>query len=803
LLVWIVVAGALGFVCWSDVQRARQVAYISGIDAESAVVDPKSPTGYANGKRWLIVPEHNNASYQWIAETQQMLARGDWRVRRTDSANAPFGHEVRASSLYRWWLTLIAQCDHAWSGRPLGLSVEHTALWADPAMHVLLLLGTALFAARCFGRGTAALLALGLATLYPAASAFLPGVPDNHGLAQACALWSILPLLAGIARGAADRSRAAVARWFFLGGVVGGGGLWNNVTNELPVLFGIALGGLLAAWIAPRDAPASKGESTINPLPWREWALGGGAVCLTSYLVEYFSSQMDLHLQVNHPLHGIAWLGVGELLALVSTWRSSGGLAWTRRTVTALVLAVLALAALPIAIAVTHAGAPFAGDPMSARLTHLPNGPLARNFAVWLVRDGFNVPVLATSLPVLLLIPAAWPLFLRSIGGLRRAAIAIALGPVLVSFGAACSHLRWWSTFDVTLLALLVANVAVLPSLPSAVRRSAQAIGGIALACGLLALIPSRHGSERDAFTKFEVQGLIERALAHWIADRAGPAGAVVLSPPDQTPSLTFYGGFRGLGTPNWENRDGVAATLRIVTATTSDEAQALLAERGVTHLVLPSWDTELDEFVRWTLARPEDSLLNALHKWALPPWLRPVPYPVPKVAGFDNQSVTVLEVTDNTDRATALCWLTEAALESQQAELAAAASKALQVYPANLSALVARASVEKARGDETTFAKIFGSIESSVKAGLDRRLRWDRRVSLAVILAEGERPELARAQVARCIREVDAAKLRSLTTGSLYRLQVLAKAYALPIPDQSQRSLALSLLPPELRARF
>ena len=37
------------------------------------------------------------------------------------------------------------------------------------------------------------------------------------------------------------------------------------------------------------------------------------------------------------------------------------------------------------------------------------------------------------------------------------------------------------------------------------------------------------------AFTRLEVEGLVERGLAHWIADRADPAGAVVFAPPYRT----------------------------------------------------------------------------------------------------------------------------------------------------------------------------------------------------------------------------------------------------------------------------
>ena len=111
------------------------------MDADGAMVDSGSPTGYAGKKRWLIIPERNANSFQWIADTQQMLAGKEWRIRHVDSDNAPFGRETHASSPYRWWLGMVAWCDHQFSGRSLGLSVNRATMLADPLLHLLLVAG--------------------------------------------------------------------------------------------------------------------------------------------------------------------------------------------------------------------------------------------------------------------------------------------------------------------------------------------------------------------------------------------------------------------------------------------------------------------------------------------------------------------------------------------------------------------------------------------------------------------------------------------------------------------------------------
>lgn len=789
---------AVFFVGWAGHRRMQRVETVTQTDAADAVIDPASPTGYTGGKRWLIAPEQAARSYQWIAETEQMLAQHTWRVRRIDYENAPFGRDVHAASAGHWWLALLAWADHAASGRPLPAAVEHAALWADPLLQLLLLAVTTWFVARQFGGWAAALFAAGMAVLYPFAGGFLPGAPDDRGLARMLALWSVLPLLAAVAGGRAAaltdpaQSRTRTRKLFLLGGAAGGLGLWLGIGGETPVLAGLALGGAVAMGL---------GRGALAPLPWRWWALGGAATSLVAYLVEYFPAPMSFQLEVNHPLFGVAWLGLGELLAQGDAWRIEGKFAWSARRALSLLLAVIAMAALPAAMRWTGTRSPWSGDLASGRLTFLPNGAVADSFWSWIVRDGLTAAAFATCVPLVLALPAFWLLARRRTGAGPRAALALALGPVLVAVPLAWRQLAWWNALDALLLAAVIA-VTVALAAPGA-RRLAWGwtlLAGLAWLPGIFQLWPLPAGNG-IAFTRLELQGLINRELAHWLADRA--AGATVFTPPDLTASLGFHGGLRGIGTANWENRDGLQATVRLATATTADEAQNLIRQRGIRFLVLPSWDQDLDAFARWTLRNPEDAFIMALHHCALPPWLRPLPYPLPQIAGFENQSVVVLEVTDETNRAAALSRLAEYFVETGQMDLATATGELLQRYPAFLGALIALAEVDKARADADGFARTLAAITGGLDNGLDRRLPWDRRVSLATVLALGGRDDLAREQVRQCLAEIDAARIRSLTIGSLYHLQTLARAYGLPIADPGLRALALRLLPAELRARL
>jgi hypothetical protein len=510
-------------------------------------------------------------------------------------------------------------------------------------------------------------------------------------------------------------------------------------------------------------------------------------------------------LEVNHPMYGLAWIGLGEVLTLIWDWSEQRKNFWNRRRATALSLAIAAIAAFPVIMLRSDTRSLITGDLSASRLTSLPNGAVAKNFFAWIAADGITVPVMATCLPLLLLAPALWLLIRNKTGFQPRAGLALLLGPTLVLIPLAFYRLAWWPLVDAMLLLLAVGVTAFadLASRPVRVRWLAGGLAGLICLPGLVQLLPLPSNGGDIAFTRLEVEGLIERALAHRIADHAGPAGAVILAPPFRTTSLCFHGGLRGLGTANWENREGLAATVRIVASTTLDEAHEWINQRGVTHLVLPSWDADLDAFAGWSLSNPEDAFVMALHHWSLPPWLRPLPYQLPAIPGFENQSVAILQVTENNNRAVALARLAEYFVEMNLVDHATASVNSLERYPADLGALVARAKIAKARGDADGFAKVLKPILSSLDAGFARTMPWDRRVSLAVVLALGERNDLAREQIRRCLEQVDEPRIRSLTTGSLYHLMELSRAYELTFSDQGQRDLALRLLPPELRSRF
>jgi hypothetical protein len=807
---WVIApAIALGFLVWCDgarVQRVERVCALAGRAQPAGVADAGSPTGYPDAQRELVVPEANENSFDWMAQTQQMFSRGEARVRRVDYENAPDGRPVSSASPYRWWLGLVAWISHKASGKPIGPSVERAALYADPALHLLLVAAGAIVAAWRFGGFAGALLSVGLAALFPFSSDFLPGMPDQRGLSDICVIASILFLLAGMAAPGAESAKGGAGRWFALAGVAGGLGVWMSVQTQVPMIAGIAIGAVLAACVGPRgDAvPAS---SFANQ--WRIWAWSGGATVLLAYFAEYAPGQMGgWRMDLVHPLYGLAWMGAGELLARGVECIRGKRPSWGVRGILVTALAAAAVAA-PLVVMWRTRNLGFLGRDLSwARLTWLPGGAEAASTRVWLMRDGATPVALATLLPLVIAGPAAWLALRPSTRPDLRASLAVAFGPVLVALGFACGRLSWWSELDCALLVLTVAAAAHewrLARLPGRWVLAATAL--VCAAAGAAQLAPQGLAGPDLKLTPAEAKGLVERHLAHWLAKRTGEAGTVVFAPPLETPALCFYGGLRGIGSFAPDNSAGFGATLAISSASSMDEAQDYIQARAIRYVVLPLWDPFFDNFARLYLAAQYSSRPNffggELRRFHIPSWLRPVPYQAPVSAGNAGQSVLVFEVVAEQSPAAAASRLAEYLVEMGDLDEAAAVGDGLRKYPGDVGALAARAQVQAARGDAAAAAGTVDALAARLSGGGDRYLPWDRRVSVAIVMAQAGRNELSRDQARRCLAEVNEARLRSLTTGSLFDLLVLGHSFRLEIADPRLRDLALGLLPGDLRSQL
>ena len=793
-----VVVGALAFLLLVDRQRIQRLTYVTNSpywSVDAPVEDATSPTGYAEQRRRMIVPGHHTPSYFWINRTQRDLSGATVTAHHIDTDNFPAGRESTDTSPYRWWLTAVARLDHAATGRPLPLAVEHGALYADPLLQVLLVLSVAVFVAIHFGGLAAAAAALALVTLFPFAGSFQPGAPDHRTLAWVFVVGSVLPLLAGTLRGRAPL-------WFALAGVAGGLGLWTDHLTGEPVLLGLAFGAALAGWFL-RDP-------TAPVLPWRTWGLAGGLTSLAAWLLEY-GPEWDATVGSIHPLHAVAWFGLGEWLHRISTWPRGGekkSPGW--RSIAASVVALGAGVALPAVRLLAETGRFLADEPLAGELVNLTNSVRAAHTWAWLQRDGLTGLAVATGLPLLLVVLGLFLALSRKTSVPQRRALALALGPVLLALVCAWLQLRWWNGFGAALIGLIVATAVAAETAPGFARRWLWRGTLVLVALPGFFLLPPPAGARgEDPLGENEVLDLVERDLAHWLVHQHGREPTVVFTTPSLTESLTYYGNLKGIVSYDPANEAGWAAAIRIASSGTSSEATALLENRQVTHLLIPSWDPTLRRFAQHGRQLPSDApvppdtLVAKLESWNIPPWLRLMTYHTPSDMGSGSYFVQVLAVQPETDPILAACRKADYFVEMGLANEARACREELLLYPRSLPALAALAQVNQAIGDRAGYEETLQTLLPYVSRRAGKTLTVDRRISLAALLVQAKQTDATRDQMQQCFAALNADNLRELTTGEVVRLLAIADILKMPLPDPALRPLALSLVPPTLRARL
>lgn len=800
---WImVVAGTLCIAGWNHTARISHATYVSNLAGGSEIaIDADSPTGYESGFRKLVVPERNSGSFQWIMQVQEMIESDTWLLKHVDYDNAPDGRLVRTASIYRWWLGSVAWIDHLVFGNPIGVSVERAALAADPIAQLLFLLLTTIFIARYFGGKSAALFSLGFVFIFPLGTAFASGQPGDSTILLMCALGSVLPLLAGLSKAPSEVGNVtikSIRKLFFLAGFIGGIGMWIGTAGILPILAGITIAGCSFGYIH-RLRHSDTDDNKSDPLPWRLWAMGGAIATLAAWLIDRSPAFLDSaswQSDFVHPLYSFAWLGGGEILEFLETQRKST----SRRQKITLSIAGLAIIGLIYSILFHGSIEGWSINPVGTRLTRLPIDPGVADIGEWLGGHSQGRVLLATLIPAGLLITGIAALIRIKDSRIEVKKIAIVLGPMVFALAMATIQLAWWSQFGVLAL-ILAATGFSSDRLGQSIKWSCGGIVLFASAMGAPFVFSGLDEQSRNTVNRAELETLIERHLAQWLAVRTESSGDAVLAPPNVSVSLSYFGGLRVLGTPYPENVEGFSVAVRLCAASTADEARALATGREMTLIVHPSWDSFLEEYAKIGSQEPENSFIAILNRWLPPRWLEPVSFHLPSVPGFENEWVVLFRTVEVQDNVSAIGRLVEYFLDSRRGELAARAQGALESnFPGELVTHITASELAIAIGDQDAFSRSVESIIKSIESGGDFYLTWEFRVSMTLLLANTNRIEVMKKQLERVLEEADMNSVRWLSTVSLSRVLHLANALTMEFPDPELKEYAVSLLPAQLQ---
>jgi len=791
-----VLGSVMVFLVWDATVRAQHVLAVTasyGVTVDNPAPAPSSPTGYADGRRSLVMPLGAADTAHWIMQTQAMIAAGEWRIRRVDYDNAPDGREVHWAAPFHWWLAGLAWIDHALSGRPIGQSVERAVIYSGPVMLGLLLAGLLPFLWRSFSVLAAVVGALGLVAVYPFYLDFAAGYADHHGLVNICGLLTVLCLAAGTGEGTVVAAR----RWFMLSGLAGGTGLWISAATQVPVLLGLGLGALTAGWLGRGAAP--RAAWLAEPGLFRFWGLVGGGVSLATWLLEYFPNHLGLRLEVNHPLYAAAWIGGGEVLRVALLALRDGPRAVSGRDRATGAAGVALVALLPVIIALSAAQTFLVADSFLWRL----HSEYIAEFQGLdrILRRGFNWVLAGLWLPLLLLGPALWRVLRRATPPAERTSLALVLAPALLAWCMGWNQVRWLSLA----FALTVPVLAVYFRADEAARTRRVWLGW--LAAGVLLLGPGlvkavQRTLAAAEFTTEDIRSLAERDVAHWLRLRGGPDRVVVAASPSVTNKLIYHGGVTGVDTLYWENLTGLKRAAELFAAPTPEAAREIAGRLGLTHVVFLSWSAFEATLVRLHRGLPEDAPLPAdtfaaqlLGAPVPPPWLRAVPFKLPKHPALEGEMVRIWEITPGQTPATAVArsanYYLELGLLDQAEELAAT----LVRFEDRLAPMVMLAAIASRDNDREGFAAVFERVLANIPQA--PALALDEHVHLVVVLTVAGRPDLAQTQLRAALAKVDARSLRQLSLGTLTDLLALSEGLKVPLPAPELQRLAESLLPP------
>ncbi len=817
----------MSYVVWDSVARSRHILRVTasyGVTVDAPAEDPRSPTGYEHGLRSMVLPEAGEDTAHWVMQTQAMIARGEWRIRRVDYDNAPAGREVHWASPFHWWLALLAWCDHVASGRPLGISVERATLFQGTVMFALVLAGLMPLLTRRFGGAPAGLAAIGAVATSTFYTDFLPGRADHHGLANICSLLTVLLIVVGSRRGVADattggpdlataggetrqlaerRERRAAQRWFAGSAIAGGVGLWISAATMVPVLMGIGLGALSASWVGRGQ---ERRISWIHsPGLFQLWGFVGGGVSLAAYVIEYFPSHFGLRLEVNHPLYAAAWIGAGLVLRLAVQGMHGGWQALTRRQLAVGAGGAALVVLLPVIIFATAAKTFVVADPFLWEL-HTRYIAEFQGLARVIATKGLTWNVAALGLPFFLLVPAVVMALRRDTLAVVKVELALALCPALAGWIQGWNQVRWLGlayALSIPVVAVFFRGIRARGEKYSRPAAAWSIAGGLLFLPGLvLAVQQTLRAAE---FSNAEIRTLAQRDVAHWLRQRTGDAPVVVAGSPTGTTLLVSQGGFAGLDTLYWENAEGLQHAAELFAAPSAEAAHELVRRFGVTHFVFFSWDPFEAVLAKLARGLPENALIppdtfivKLLTSLVPPPWLRAIPFKLPEHSALQGQQIRIWEVVPDQTPAEAAAASANYYLELGQPEIAGRLTPVLAGFQDNLAATVMLAGIASRRGDAAGFSAAFERVVAQL--GQADSLPLDEHLHLVVVLAVGQRPGLAREQLLSCMRQVNERSLRELTPDTLSDLLALDAGLQVEFRNPALQQLAQRLVPPLAR---
>ena len=594
----------------------------------------------------------------WVRHATALTEGNSLRLRFTTIDNAPDGREVHWNSAWAWVIAGAGWVQHLFTGQPLPRAIERATLWINPTVLLLLIIVVSAWTTRRAGAIAGMVMAITMTCHDRVFEGFFPSYVDHHGLLTVAVLGLTLGAVlmgAGWWKPNPDGGPAILPnspeqarRGATFSAISGACGLWVSAASTIPPIAIIGIAGVLAIVIHGR---ASRDQgATFDPDTWRRWGRVGAGASLFFYLLEYFPSHMGLRLEPNHPFHALAWLGGGELIAQFGTrWFAPREERW--QNATRLIAPLIAVMITPVTILLGGSKVFVPIDPFLARLH---NDYIQEFLPMWKTLRGFDFQAIVQSV-----VMASIPLVaaILTLTYFRRTnSIVLWFATIVAVF---LNVMAWWqSRWLLNVSGIQICLVLVLlaiwtPSLRPAWRW------GVAVGVAVLLFVPNtiirfvgaqgdimaRRVSPKDALAP------LNRDIAAALRASQPEGEITMLSSPNGSVGIGYYGRFKTLGTLYWENNDGLKAAAAILGAQTEREAATLVRAHRITHVAIVSDENFIAQY--YQLQHPGASLeeikksfgLQLLVDKKIPQWLQMIPYKVPDDLGSLKVTVMLFKV--------------------------------------------------------------------------------------------------------------------------------------------------------------
>jgi tetratricopeptide (TPR) repeat protein len=598
----------------------------------------------------------------WVRHAIALLEGEDIRLRYTTIDNAPQGREVHWNSAWAWAIAGAGKIHHLFTGQPIAHSVEQATIWLNPCALLALIVVLSIWATRRAGVIAGVFVTAAMTCNDRLFEGFFPAYVDHHGLLSVSVLATVLgaAMMGGgwynassqggssLLPDSAEGSRAAAR----MSGFAGAFGLWVSAASVIPPIAIVGIAGVAAVLLHGRHAQADGAK--FDGDTWRTWGRVGAIASVLFYLLEYFPNHLSFRMEPNHPFHALAWLGGGELIAQFGErwlgprqefWRNLKSMLWPA--------AAVAVAPITIVIGGVKVFSPVL-DPFMSRLHNdyiqefLPLWKTLRVFdgkMVFQILVVDSLPLIAaiatltyrrrqspmvlwfTSIVAALLTMMAWG---QSRWLLNAAGAQVCLALVVLSCWTIAYRqvVRWVAT---------VAFIGVV-FLPTAVMRNINGAADLA----------SRRVAPKDA------AGSLARDIAAALRASQPTGDIIMLSSPNASTQIGYYGRFKTLGTLYWENSAGLKAAAAIFSARTEAEAAELIKKYHVTHIALVADENFIAQYFQLLHPKATNEEIKQgfgyrlLADKVVPQWLQMIPYRIPDDLRALNQTVMLFRVNFN-----------------------------------------------------------------------------------------------------------------------------------------------------------